>query len=116
MALTISFKGKKILITGAGRGLGYNLVETLYKQEAVIIAVSRNPDNLRKLKDQFPRIETIAADLSNWDETRKALEGKVNGVEYLINNAGMVHPGPLLDVTKEQFDELESICYILPVR
>jgi short-subunit dehydrogenase len=104
MALSLSFKGKKILVTGAARGLGRDLVETLYAQGAIIIAVSRSPDNLSKLKSDFPNISTISVDLSNWDETRKALSS-VKGVEYLINNAGMVHIEPFMNVTAHHFDE-----------
>lgn len=71
-----------------------------------MVAVSRNPDNLAKLKNDFPSITTLAVDLSNWDETRKVLSGwAVSGVEYLINNAGLVHVGPLMEMTSVHFDE-----------
>ncbi len=80
------------------------MVASLHSQGAIIVAVSRNPANLAQLKKDFPNIETIAVDLSNWDETRTALSG-LKGVEYLINNAGLVHVQPFMDVSPEKFDE-----------
>jgi NADP-dependent 3-hydroxy acid dehydrogenase YdfG len=79
-------------------------VETLHKQEAVIYALSRNPDNLAQLKSQFPNITTVCADLSNWTEARKAVE-ECGHVDYLINNAGVVQVQPFMNVTPEGFDK-----------
>jgi L-xylulose reductase len=103
MALTISFKGKKVLITGAARGLGHDLVKVLYAQEAVVFALARNPDNLAKLKEEFPKITTICVDLGDWNATRAAVE-KVGPVDCLVNNAAVAEVKPFLNITQEHFD------------
>jgi len=105
MALTIDFKGRRVLVTGAARGLGRDLVKALHEQGAKVIAVSRSESRLNELKAEFPNIETVSVDLSDWDGTRKALEGRVKGIEYLINNAGVVHVSPFLNVKPEHFDD-----------
>jgi NADP-dependent 3-hydroxy acid dehydrogenase YdfG len=84
--------------------LGKDLVETLDNQGATVYALSRNPDNLAKLKSQFPSITTVRADLSNWDETRRAME-QCGPVDYLINNAGVIGVEPFMSVTPQHFDE-----------
>jgi len=85
-------------------GLGKDIVEVLHKQEAVVFALSRNPENLAKLESEFPGITTVRADLSNWEDTRQAVE-KCGPIDYLINNAGVVHVQPFMNVTPESFDE-----------
>jgi len=103
MSIQVSFKGKKVLVTGAARGLGRDLVEFFHKGEAVVYALSRNPENLQKLKTEFPNIITVCADLSDWDGTRKAVE-KIPPVDYLVNNAAIVQVQAFADITPENFD------------
>jgi len=52
--MQFSFAGKKVLVTGAGRGIGRDLAKTLVKEGAVVYALSKNPDNLKTLEDECP--------------------------------------------------------------
>lgn len=85
-------------------GLGQDLVRTLHKQDAIIYALARNPDNLAKLKEEFPGIHTIQADLTDWEATRKQLE-TLEPMDHLINNAGIVTISPFLSIKPDDFDE-----------
>jgi len=104
MSLSINFQGKRILVTGAARGLGRELVERLSKQGAIVFALGRNPEYLGNLKADFPSVNTVCVDLADWQATRSAVEG-CGQIDYLINNAATVHVEPFLHVTKEHFDE-----------
>ena len=68
--MNINFKNKNILITGAGNGLGFFLLERFYKEGANIIAIDNNQIYLNKLKKKYykeinKKIFLYNLDLSN---------------------------------------------------
>jgi len=85
-------------------GIGRAVVADLYARGATIYAVSKNPDNLKSLKVDFPGVIPICVDLSNWEETGKALE-PVESVNCLINNAAICLPSSMMDINPEEFDK-----------
>jgi NAD(P)-dependent dehydrogenase (short-subunit alcohol dehydrogenase family) len=103
-----SFKDKKVLVTGAGRGIGKDLVLALVKEGAIVYALSKNPANLATLKKECPGITTIPCDLSDWKATEQALEG-LEAMDYLVNNAGVATKQSLLESTEEVFDKTFNV-------
>uniref|UniRef100_A0A182MPH8 Ketoreductase domain-containing protein n=1 Tax=Anopheles culicifacies TaxID=139723 RepID=A0A182MPH8_9DIPT len=103
-----SVKGKTIVVTGAGQGIGNELCHTLDRLGAKVIAVSRSIGPLEELKAACPRIETIQVDLSDWERTKTALAplGKVDG---LVNNAGVAVIKPFLELTEEDYDRTFNV-------
>jgi len=101
--MEFSFKGKKVLITGTGRGIGRQLAINLWKDGAIVYALSKTPSNLKTLENECPGIKTIICDLASWTETEKALEG-LEPVDYLVNNAGVALKQKLSESTEEVFD------------
>jgi L-xylulose reductase len=103
MILPVSFVGKSILVTGAGRGLGKTLVHSLVQNGGKVIALSKTKENLDQLKKELPEVTTLCADVLNWNETREAVES-VGRVDLLVNNAGINMKGTVLEATPEDFD------------
>jgi len=103
-----SFKGKKVLVTGAGRGIGKDLVKALVKEEAIVYALSKNPDNLIALEKECPGVKTINCDLSDWMATEKALEN-LEVMDHLVNNAGVASRELLSESTEEVFDKTFNV-------
>ncbi len=78
----------KVLITGASRGIGRALVEKALAENYKVIAVSRSQMNL-----SHPNLTTVQADISTpkgLSELIKLNELK-DGLDILINNAGVLH-------------------------
>lgn len=98
-----NFSGKKIIVTGAGRGIGRHLCKTLAKLGANVIAISRTAEHLHTLKAEEPSIEIHAQDISEWKNTRDLIES-IGLVDMLVNNAAVDTPKPILDITEENFD------------
>lgn len=86
------------------QGLGREIVERLVDQGAVVFALGRNAEYLAKLKADFPSVNTVRADMADWQSSRDAVE-KCGQIDYLINNAGIVHVEPFMSVSKEHFDQ-----------
>lgn len=104
MALNASFENKRVLITGAAHGLGRALVERLSKDKAIVIAVDKDADALNELKKDFPSVTVHSVDLSNWNETRRAVDA-IEVVDILVNNAGIMIPASFLELTEEVSDK-----------
>lgn len=96
------FDGKRILITGAGKGIGRASVKLLGERGAEIIALSRSTEDLDALKAEFG-CQTIAVDLADADQTRAAAR-KALPVDLLVNCAGIAELQPFLDTSVEVFD------------
>jgi len=108
MALTASFVGKRVLITGAANGLGRDLVKRLCADQAIVIAVDKDADGLESLNKEFPGITTYTIDLKNWNETRNIIDN-LDAVDILVNNAGMLKTSPFLQITEEHTDLLFDV-------
>ena len=59
-----SFKDAQVIVTGAGSGIGQELVRQLYPQTQKILAVDYLPQALESLQKEFPQLNTLCADLS----------------------------------------------------
>ncbi|CAH0397913.1 unnamed protein product [Chilo suppressalis] len=102
------FKGKRILVTGGCQGIGQGLVTELWKQGANVVAISNQPENLKKLKQQYPCIDVATVDLRNWEQTREIVDS-LGAFDGLVNNAGVAIIEPFLEATPGSFDDSISI-------
>ncbi|ODM87546.1 Carbonyl reductase [NADPH] 2 [Orchesella cincta] len=103
-----NFTGVKVLVTGAGRGIGRAIVTELHARGAIVYALSKNPDNLASLKEQCPKIISICADLTDLEQTQKAVE-PIEAVDCLINNAGIMELADFLGISPEHFERQFSV-------
>lgn len=110
------FSGKKILVTGAGQGIGRSLCQEFYKQGAQVYALSKTESNLMLLKAECSSINMLCCDLQNLEDTRKSIEPHLP-FDYLVNNAGVAFMEPFLDVTEQAYDicmnvNLKSVLFV----
>jgi NAD(P)-dependent dehydrogenase (short-subunit alcohol dehydrogenase family) len=96
------FNGKRILITGAGKGIGRAAVKLLSLRGADIVALSRSAEDLDTLKAEFG-CRTLKVDLADADLTRAAAREALP-VDLLVNCAGIVEMQPVVDTSVEAFD------------
>ena len=106
--MNISLSGKRVLITGAGRGIGRALALRVVACGGHAIALSRTQTHLDTLKAECPSVETVTCDLSDWEATRAAVEA-LGPIHCLINNAGTNTPAKFFDVTPSDFDNILNI-------
>ncbi|XP_063916098.1 L-xylulose reductase-like [Zophobas morio] len=98
--MEISFSGKRALVTGASRGIGRAIAVELTQCGASVVATGRSRPDLELLKSEFPSIEIVDVDLSDWSSTEQAL-CNLGPIDLLVNNAGegMIKALPDLDET-----------------
>ncbi|CAG7824539.1 unnamed protein product [Allacma fusca] len=108
MSVTISFSGKKVLVTGAGSGIGRALCKRLHVDGAKVYALSKSPEKLESLREECPGIETICVDLESWDATREALKD-LEVVDCLVNNAALATEENFMNTTPDNFDKIINV-------
>ncbi len=98
----------RILITGANRGLGFELSKLALQEGHTVFAGAYHPDgaaDLEKLKEKYPeQLEIIELDVSSDPSVAdavKKIEAKAGALDAVVNNAGI-----LLNKGK-RIDELE---------
>ncbi|XP_075266423.1 L-xylulose reductase-like [Convolutriloba macropyga] len=102
--------GKRVVVTGAGKGIGEGLVGALIKQSCFVIAISRTQSDLDKLREKYEdtQLQTVQLDISNWQEVESAFE-RLDPFHYLINNAGVSIVGPFLEVSENDYDSVFNV-------
>ena len=106
--MNISFAGKRVLVTGAERGIGRGIALRVIACGGHVIALSLNQTNLDTLKAECPSVETVACDLTDWEATRAAVEA-LGPVHCLVNNAGVSSHKSFLDATETDFDNTFAV-------
>ena len=88
----INFKNKKIIITGASGGIGSALVKKFVALEGNVLATGTKIEKLEKLKKEYPNINILKFDISDHSKIEEFIDNattQMNGLDVLINNAGM---------------------------
>ncbi len=95
----MEIEGKRILVTGANRGLGRALaLACLGAGAREVLAGARQPESLENLREtaQDVRLTPVRLDVTSEDDVRAAAD--LGRVDILINNAGVCVYGSVLQV------------------
>jgi NAD(P)-dependent dehydrogenase (short-subunit alcohol dehydrogenase family) len=112
-----SMKGKTILITGGGTGLGRSMSSYFLKLGANVIICSRKKDVIEKAAEELAnetggQVLGLSCDVRNYDEVERVLHlsierfGEVNG---LVNNAAGNFISPTERLSHRAFDSVVDI-------
>lgn len=100
-------KGKKIIITGGGRGLGAAMCKKFISEGAEVLIAGRNTANLKEVADNTG-CQYITFDIRNTTEISNFIEhanSMLGGANCLVNNAGIsLHEGSILNVSETDFE------------
>ena len=108
----MNLKNKKILITGATGGIGNCLVDKFNSFDCQILATGTNQSKLQKLKEKFPNIHTQSFKLNEHENIEKFIEEankKLNGLDVLINNAGITLDNLSIRLSEENWKKVLDI-------
>ena len=103
-----TLRGKKVVITGGGRGLGFSMAKKFVAEGAEVLIVGRN---IKVLEESAKKLECkyLQLDVSNpseFDTFMDKAEELLGEVNVLVNNAGIsLHESTFFDVTPETFDK-----------
>jgi NAD(P)-dependent dehydrogenase (short-subunit alcohol dehydrogenase family) len=98
------------IVTGAGQGIGKAIALRFAREGADIAVVDVNRETAeitgRELRDLGRRVVVKVADVSDLDAVEDAVEEVVeslDGLDVLVNNAGVEKRAPFLEITRDDW-------------
>ena len=105
------FENKRVLITGAARGIGRAIAERFAQERAELLLTDLDTDELERAAEQLrsggARVATYPLDVTDRaavERTREAVHADGGPIDLLVNNAGVVFGGPFLEVPLERHE------------
>ncbi len=115
-----SWRERTAIVTGASSGIGWAVAHALCMSGMRVALCARRQDRLEQLKRDIAhrdpsaaeRILTIATDLTRESDILAAFDRirlQWDGVDVLINNAGLGHSAPLIGGSTEHWREMLEV-------
>jgi NAD(P)-dependent dehydrogenase (short-subunit alcohol dehydrogenase family) len=123
--MTTSGTPRRIVVTGASRGIGLELVRQAVERGDRVFALARDPEGsagLQELMAKHPEaLHAVACDVADdrsVEASRDAVAKAWEGVDLLVNNAGVkgTYPTPLVELDWRELHEVFEINAVAPLR
>lgn len=110
MSVTIDLSGKVALVTGASRGIGRAIAETLVSAGATVIGTATS-DNGAKAIDEYlgDKGHGLVVDVSDSDSVTALfaqIKDCAGAVDILVNNAGITRDNLLMRMKEEEWSDI----------
>lgn len=107
---------KKVwLVTGAGRGLGVEIVKAALTAGHTVVATGRDPAKVEAAVGSHPNLLCLRLDVTRHEDSKSAISAaveKFGRLDVLVNNAGNFHAGFFEELTPDQVrDQLETLLF-----
>ncbi|MGE5578947.1 MAG: glucose 1-dehydrogenase [Bacillota bacterium] len=111
-----SMSGKVVIITGASSGIGRECVLKFAAAGCRVAAVARSQDKLRELVEQAGslagEVRSVIADVTSDPDISRIINETVSafgGIDILINAAGVLKSGTILNTLPADWDHLMNV-------
>ncbi|WP_041795037.1 SDR family NAD(P)-dependent oxidoreductase [Modestobacter italicus] len=109
--MTGRLTGRRVVVTGAARGIGAEIARTFAAEGARLALLDRLADEVGAVAAEVGG-RGYAVDLADVAATRE-VTGKaiaeLGGVDVLVNNAGILRLTPLLEIDPAEWDEVFAV-------
>ena len=106
-------KDKRVLITGGASGIGAATAARFLEEGSRVCVLDRDERACGQIRRELPAIaETIIADVTDLMQVEAAFAEAIrimDGVDVLINNAGISIRHKFLDITPEEWEKVISV-------
>ena len=121
--MDLGLKGKKALVTGSSRGIGFAIAERLVQEGCELMLCGRDEDALQDALQSltgYPDsiVHALAIDLSTRgasEELIHAAADTMGGLNLLVNNVGTNRRKPFEATSDEDWDELLEVNFRGPL-
>lgn len=113
----ISLKGRRAVVTGAARGIGYCTARRFAQAGAAVMIGDRNADGAREaaaalVQECKATVHGAALDVrsaASVTALAETAERLLGGIDIWINNAGVFRGEPLVETTDEDWDAMYDV-------
>ena len=107
-----------IMITGAGRGIGYELARQSLEKGFEVIGSVRSQKAQQELAEKLPKMTVLNFDVTDHSAIESAADTVHQAVDILINNAGVIGtlPQSTLDMDFDGFAKTLEINVLAPLK
>jgi NAD(P)-dependent dehydrogenase (short-subunit alcohol dehydrogenase family) len=112
----LRLKDKVAVVTGSGRGIGRAIALAFAREGASLVINAVNLDHAESVAEEIRALGREAlplkADVSNGREVRNLVESTIaqfRKIDVLVNNAGISRPGPIEDLSEEDWDTTMNV-------
>ncbi|UVK38864.1 SDR family oxidoreductase [Mesorhizobium sp. AR10] len=105
--------GKRALVTGSSRGIGFAIAEGLARHGSAVVLNARDTTGLESARGRLAAdgysVVSVPFDVTDHSASRQGvdeIERDIGPIDILVNNAGMQHRAPLEEFPAERWDEL----------
>ncbi len=110
-------EGRTALITGAAGGIGLGCAEAFAQEGCDLVLLDIDEKRVTAAAKDLAgktgrKVHALGCDLADADAARKAVikaAALLGRIEVLVNNAGMLVPGDILDAELEDFDRVLAV-------
>jgi len=113
--MSLTFQNRTALVTGAGRGIGKAIAETLAKHGVTVICVSKSADSCGAVAAAITaaggKAKALAVDVADGAAIAKASEtllAEFPNIDILVNNAGITRDGLLFRMSENDWNDVIS--------
>ncbi len=100
---------KNIIVTGASRGIGLELVKYFANKNHQILAISRNINPLNDLGDNVHPLQMDLSKIDEFSKVKSFIDSNWEKVDILINNAGKLIHKPFYKTTYQDFLDVYQV-------
>jgi 3-oxoacyl-[acyl-carrier protein] reductase len=101
----------KVIVTGGTSGIGYETAKLLRSKGAQVVICGRDEESVQKVAQELD-VYGIKADVANEGDINALFDfafEKMQGLNVLINNAGLGFMGSLIETSVEDFSRIWEI-------
>jgi NAD(P)-dependent dehydrogenase (short-subunit alcohol dehydrogenase family) len=105
--------GKRVVITGGASGIGLATVARFLDEGSRVLVLDRDPKGCGQLSQKFPQlVDAIVVDVADAQDVAAAfttIDGRLGGVDILINNAGISIRHRFLDLSPAEWSQVLGV-------
>ena len=98
------FASKTVVVTGGSKGIGGATSQALLNEGARVAVLDLDPPEYKASSDQLIHIRTDVSKSNQVNSAFDQIATTFGGVDVLVNNAGIVRYGTVVDASEEDWD------------
>jgi 3-oxoacyl-[acyl-carrier protein] reductase len=104
--VNLGLEGRRALVTGGSKGIGAAIARELVDEGVRVAICARNEDEVLAAGKDLGVVHAQAADVTDPEQVRDFVARSaeaLDGIDFLVNNAGGAHPGTFATLNDENW-------------